>query len=146
VITVFIISVMCCSIFLISRIFTWRISTFLLSFTGSSFLILLGLDLAKGGIRSTIIRYIIPSLLGMLIVVSSVAAYKLFESTRIDRSLGYIVSVILITTSLLSDWKIVNSEIWWNKYFSNTNASIAKVINQFDRPLLKISRTSLSRC
>jgi uncharacterized membrane protein len=97
-------------------------------------------DLIKGGIRSTVPRYLIPSYLGIQLSVaylftrkiSSVSAnYKIWQ-----RRLWLFIVCLVFSMGVVSSLTISQSKIWWNKGKNNDNYPIAKIINRSTSPLI----------
>ena len=95
-------------------------------------------DLMAGGIRSTIPRYLIPSYLGIQLTIAYLFASKLdsVSSSIRQQNLWRVVMSVMISMSVVSCIVISQSEVWWNKSNNVDNPSIARIINQAERPLL----------
>ena len=114
---------------------TWL---FILTIIIVPWLILILPDLIGGGIRSTIPRYLIPTYLGIQLTIAYLFASKIdsVSSNIRPENLWRVVMSGMISIGLVSCIVISQSEVWWNKSNNVDNPSIARIINQADRPLL----------
>lgn len=86
-------------------------------------------DVLKGGIRSTIPRYLVASYLGIQIATAYFFAVK-------KGKIWQFVFSILVAISITSCIVYSQSEIWWNKNNNIDNPAIAQILNQSDNSLL----------
>ena len=114
---------------------TWLL---LLTLTVVPSLMLILPDLINGGIKSIMIRYFLPSLLAVQIVV----AYWLSQAKDWqDWQRTICISLITffgITSCLISSQSIT----WWNKIVGYHNGTIAAAINQYEKPLVITNTTA----
>lgn len=84
-------------------------------------------DLIFGGIRSIWPRYQVPCFIGLiLLLANSVDRPSSDPSTRLKNITPYIFLLVGICSCVY----IVNTKIWWHKYYSNDNYKIAQIINE----------------
>lgn len=108
--------------------------SWLLIFTliGSIIIPLILPDLILGGTRLTMARYIIPIFLGIHLAV----AYLFTIQSQRQNKLGKMITAIIITAGILSCVAISQTEFWWNKDLDGGNPHIARLINNYDNPLV----------
>ena len=98
--------------------------------------IVLAPDLVLGGSRSQHVRYGLPAMLAILLMVAWVLGRGL-ESVRTGVRLGSGLAIALLAilggASILA---IARSDTWWTKHISITNAIIARELNRAERPLV----------
>jgi hypothetical protein len=100
--------------------------------------VLLSQDILTGRLLSTLPRYLIPCYL----LIQIAFAYLLTtQFIRIpfkvwQQKLANIATITLISMGVVSCVYISQSETWWTKADSNINHSLARIINQADRPIL----------
>jgi uncharacterized membrane protein len=87
-------------------------------------------DLILGGQRSTVTRYLIPSLIAAQIAIAYLFTYHL------RKKLWQGLLGIILLCGLLSCWQISQAEVWWNKGISSYNPQIAAAINKSSNPLV----------
>lgn len=102
-------------------------------------------DLILGGIRSCVHRYLFPSSLGILLVVSYLLTNKITSlSIKIwQRKLWQIIMVALIIVGIWNNAKYARSEseqVALKDY--SPNLSVAKIINQAQKPLVLSDESS----
>jgi uncharacterized membrane protein len=115
---------------------TWL---FILTLMASTALPLVLIDLCLGWHLSSIVRYLIPSCLGIQLAVAYLLATKI-SSISINfrqQKLWLFVTIVLISIGVISGIVSSQSETAWNKG-SSYNLQIADIVNQFqaNRPLL----------
>lgn len=110
---------------------------FLIASIGIPFLFIALPDVILGGRRSLMARYLIPSYLGIQLVV----AY-LFETILSSPSvktkqkqLWQLILAILVTLEIISCAASAQAGTWWNKY-NDSIQKVADLINQAERPLI----------
>jgi uncharacterized membrane protein len=100
--------------------------------------IVLGPDLLLGGIRSNHIRYGLPAVLAIQLMV----AWSIGRTVLRGGNAGIIASaglLVLVAFGGWSQWRIQQAESWWNKQYSARNIEVARIINGLQRPLVAVS-------
>lgn len=113
-----------------------KVYLFILTMIGIPFLALVIPDLALGGLRSTVPRYLIPCFLGILLAVTYLFSHKIFSSSSLYQRLWLFLLTLLISAEVVSCVVYSQSEVWWNKKPSDTHIQAASIINQTHNPLL----------
>jgi uncharacterized membrane protein len=105
--------------------------------------VVLGPDLLLGGSRSLHVRYGLPAILAMQLMVawSIGAALARGGKARVAGATGLALVIILGLSSLL---RIHQAETWWNKQFSAANIDVARLVNALDRPLVGVSPSGVA--
>ncbi|NES83047.1 MAG: hypothetical protein F6K10_17475 [Moorea sp. SIO2B7] len=125
------------SLYFICRQSPKRFWSFVLGLIGVTALALALPDLILGGIRSGVARYLIPCYLGCQIAVGYLLADKIsYINISKWRNLWQIITVVIISTGIISCAVIFQAETWWNKYLDYYYPSVAKIVNQSEKPLL----------
>lgn len=111
---------------------------FIITLIGVSALALVLPDIILGGKRSSVIRYLIPSYLGIQIAIAYVFASKISALSIKDwqKKLWQIAMIVLISIGVISCAVSSQSETWWNRYRQTYLPEIAKVIKQVESPLV----------
>ncbi len=92
--------------------------------------IVLGPDLLQGGSRSRQVRYALPTLLAVQIMVAWVIGTAIAaESGALARRLGLGVLALLLGLGGLSQLAIQRADTWPTKQFSTRNGEIARIAN-----------------
>ncbi|ARV57497.1 hypothetical protein BZZ01_01590 [Nostocales cyanobacterium HT-58-2] len=115
-----------------------RIWLFILIMITATTLPLVVQDLIVGGQRSGISRFLIPCYLAIQLAVAHLLATQM-TSTSISiqqRQLWQLVMVTLISAGIVSCIVSSQAKVWWTKYHSYDNPSVASIINQAAHPLL----------
>lgn len=106
---------------------------FILTLIFTTAIALLIPDVISGGRRSGVTRYLIPSFLGIQLMMAYLLSSKLiYTQGRIGQKIWAGITILLLSSSLASCIIISSSEIWWNKG-SATNGNlhqVATIINQ----------------
>ncbi|HEY9669491.1 MAG TPA: glycosyltransferase family 39 protein, partial [Coleofasciculaceae cyanobacterium] len=95
-------------------------------------------DLIVRGILSGILRYAIPSVLGIQLAVAYLLATKI-KSISIppwNQRLWQIATTTVLALGVLSCCITSQSEYWWNKGADAKDSQMVRIINQSDKPLL----------
>lgn len=97
-------------------------------------------DLIKGGIRSTVPRYLIPSYLGIQLSVAYLFTMKIYSVSANykiwQRRLWLFIMCLVFSMGVVSSLTISQSQIWWTKGKNIENYPIAKIINHSIDPLI----------
>ncbi len=112
---------------------TWL---FILTLIGSTALFLGLPDLASGGQRAVVPRYLFPCYLGVQLAVAYLLLAKMTASNFIHRRIWQAIATVLIACGVISCFINSQAATWWIKDISYKNPQIAYVINQATRPLL----------
>ncbi len=113
----------------------WLFILILLSFTALALTIP---DVILGGRRSTLMRYQIPSHLGLHLAVAYLLGFPI-NSTLVkirQQKFWHLVLIALISSGIISCAMNSQAVIWWNKRTNQYNPQLAALINQATRPLL----------
>lgn len=96
------------------------------------------IDLISGGIRSTILRYLVPTYLSVLLATGYALAVGLTASTprRAWRWLAGGTWALLIGLGVTSGLRITGAETWWTKFRNADNPVISRLINASPAPLV----------
>jgi uncharacterized membrane protein len=95
-------------------------------------------DLLLGGSRSLHARYLLPTLLAVLMMVAQAIAGTWGSPARWkDRTAGTAFA-LLLALGAWSDLEILRADTWWTKYFSSANAEVARIINASPHPLIVV--------
>ena len=101
------------------------------------------LDLVLGGQRSAHPRYVVPTLVGLLLAVAHLLATQIREPHGRRSRMWQAVTVALLALSLFSSVTIVRSESWWNKGDnSRVRWQVVRAINAAERPLVVMPEPS----
>ncbi len=101
--------------------------------------VMLGLDLVVGGSRSEHVRYTLPGVLALQLMVAWVVGSALGADRPAVRGLGTTALAALLGLGVLSMLAIGRADTWWNKNFSAGNGMVAEILNEGDRPLVVAS-------
>ena len=89
-------------------------------------------DLINGGIKSTMTRYFLPTILGIQITV----AYWLTKfKTKKNWTFSSVICLIVFS-GIISCGISAQADTWWNKVVGYHNREIAAIINEYSKPLL----------
>ena len=89
-------------------------------------------DLIPGGQKSIMVRYFMPSVLGIQIAI----AYWLGKEKYAYQKIKIAVASILIVGGIISATVSSQTPTWWNKVVGYHNPEIATYANRYDRPLI----------
>ncbi|QLE55111.1 glycosyltransferase family 39 protein [Nostoc sp. TCL26-01] len=92
--------------------------------------------LVSGGIPPGSEPYLIPSYLGIQLIVAYLLAIQIHHKNITRRSIWQVILVFLIICGLATSRLYYPAETWWNKGVSSGNPQIASLINQKPRPLV----------
>jgi uncharacterized membrane protein len=93
-------------------------------------------DLVLGGQRSASARYLIPGMLGVQIAIAYLLGDRLEQTNRRRQPIWQAVAVAIVAMALASGITLASAETWWNKGVSYHHPTLARVINQSDRPVV----------
>lgn len=113
-----------------------RIWLFIFTLIGVTGLTLILPDLILGGHRSTISRYLIPSMIGIQLACAFLITTKLTSGQILQQKAWSIVAMTVLSLGIVSFATSFQSETWWHKFQGNDNIPIAKLINQAEKPLV----------
>ncbi|MBD1849701.1 glycosyltransferase family 39 protein [Leptolyngbya sp. FACHB-711] len=113
-----------------------KIYWFILTFVGSTALILWLPDLLLGGQRLTVIRYPIVCYVGLQLAVVYLLSAYLTETQKWKSSFAKLVFSLLILLGILSCGVYSQANTWWNKDVNSNYHQLANLINESDRPLI----------
>jgi uncharacterized membrane protein len=126
------------AIYFLCRHTSRKASLFVLILMGVTAFSLILPDLILGGTRSTVIRYLIPSCLGIEIAVAYLLATKINTISLGSQSqkLWQIIIIILFSLGIFSCILSSQAQFWWNKYTSVHLPKVAQEINETNHPIL----------
>ncbi|RCJ39723.1 hypothetical protein A6770_11600 [Nostoc minutum NIES-26] len=120
-----------------------RVWLFIFTLSGVTALALILPDVMIGGKLSVRARYVMPSYVGIQLVIAYLFATQIISAKLINRKFWQLVIIILIFAGFLSCGVSSQAETWWNKG-SHANPQIARIINKTNNPLLISSNNSLN--
>jgi uncharacterized membrane protein len=105
--------------------------------------VVLGPDLLLGGSRSQHVRYGLPAVLALQLMVAwgIGTALGCGGKARVGAASALVLIMVL---GGLSQWRIQQAETWWTKHFSAANIEVARTVNALDRPLVAVSPGSVA--
>ncbi len=106
--------------------------------------VVLGPDLVLGGSRSQHVRYALPAVLAILIMVAWVIGTGMGSGRAAVRTASGLALLVLLLLGGASILAIQRTDTWWNKQFSATNARIAEALNRAQRPLVIASHSGVT--
>lgn len=98
--------------------------------------VVLGPDLLFDGSRSQHVRYALPAMLAIQLIVAWVIATGLSDDSFVNNWITGIAFAAILLLGGLSMLRILEADTWWNKQFSASNAEVARTINSWERPLV----------
>ncbi len=93
-------------------------------------------DLLFGGIRSISLRYLIPSLVGIQLVVAYLLASQITNTSLLQQKFWQWVTALVISVGVVSCVVTSQSESSWTKVISYHLPQYASIINKTDNPIL----------
>jgi uncharacterized membrane protein len=90
-------------------------------------------DLLKGGSRSSVTRYYLPSMIGIELAVAYLITTQITERQR--KKLGQGIFIVMTSLGVISGVIMTQNSTWWNKYTLSDTMKIA--------PLIKSSKSTL---
>lgn len=92
-------------------------------------------DLTVGGMRSTVPRYFIPTLLGIQLAVTYLFGSKLSNPTARPQLWRGLFG-LLCSASLVANWTNLQAPTWWQKDHNQANPEIAELLHQTPQSVL----------
>ena len=132
------------SLYLLCRKTHKRTWLFILTLIGVTALVLILPDVALGGFRSLVPRYLIPCYLGVQLACAYLLATKLTGiSGRLQQQkLWQLIMAVLVSASVLSCTISVPAEVTWSKELGQNIPPVARILNNSTSPLLIGSPTA----
>ena len=101
-------------------------------------------DLLFGGSRSQHVRYALPSMLAIQLMVAWTIGDALASPSLATRRLAAGTLAVLVVFGALSLAAIERSDTWWNKKYSAENWALARQLNAGHRPLVLASGSGVA--
>ena len=132
------------SLYLLCRKTHKRTWLFIWTLIGVTALVLILPDVALGGFRSLVPRYLIPCYLGIQLAFAYLLATKLTGlSGKIQQQkLWQLIMAVLVSASVLSCTISVPAEVTWSKELGQNIPPVARILNNSTSPLLIGSPTA----
>ncbi len=124
------------AVYFLCRTAPQRIWWFVLTLVGSTALAFLLPDLLFGGQRFTVIRYLIPCIVGLQLAVVYLLTTYFTASQRWKLRFATLTCSLLIGLGVLSCGVYTQANTWWNKVLNSNYHQVADLINGSDRPLI----------
>ncbi|MBK1645698.1 hypothetical protein CKO25_13775 [Thiocapsa imhoffii] len=105
--------------------------------------IVLGPDLLFGGSRSQHVRYGLPAVMAMQLMLAWVLGTGIQRGDR-RRRWAWLALLLLVLLGGLSQARILAAESWWNKHFSAHNSAVARLIETTQHPLVIVSQSGVT--
>ena len=109
---------------------------FVLSLTGVISLPIALINLCVGGKQSLVLRYLMPSVLGIGLAIAFLLASQLAKPSGKKRTIWQLVLILILTGGSVSGVASAQAQFWWTKSHSDMDYLAAPAINESDRPLL----------
>jgi uncharacterized membrane protein len=95
-------------------------------------------DIAAGGIRSAIPRYLAPVYLGLSIALAFLLSYSLAARSAGIRALASLLALATVGVAAVSYAGNTGARVWWNQDdgAAPQNLAVSRALNRLDRPLL----------
>jgi uncharacterized membrane protein len=94
------------------------------------------INLCIGGKQSLVLRYLMPSALGVILAVAFLIASQLSKPSGKKQTIWQIVLALVLAGGIGSCIASAQAQFWWTKSHSDMDYLAAPAINQSDRPLL----------
>ncbi|EGV17148.1 glycosyltransferase family 39 protein [Thiocapsa marina] len=117
----------------------WLLVLIALAYLG----VVLGPDLLLGGSRSLHVRYGLPAVLAVQLMMAWVVGSALARTDML-RPLAAAVLAVAMVFGSYSQWRILSAETWWSKHFSAWNPEVARTVNALERPLVVVSPSGVA--
>jgi uncharacterized membrane protein len=101
-------------------------------------------DLLMGTQRAQV-RYLTPSLIGLLLAVAHLLAIQTAVPTPRQRRVWQVITAAVLALALLSSIVMVQSNDWWNKHSDADFQRVVQAVNAAGRPLLVLPNTHPER-
>jgi uncharacterized membrane protein len=105
--------------------------------------VVLGPDLVLGGSRSLHVRYGLPAVIALQLMLARVIGEAL-SRTGTSRAIGASALALAVLLGLSSQWRILQADTWWTKHFSAENVEVARLVNALERPLVAVSPSGVA--
>lgn len=93
-------------------------------------------DLLTGSTRSNIQRYIIPTFLGMQLVVAYLLSVQINSPKRYEANLWKMITIVLFSLGIISCGLSSQSQDWWNKRADSHSLEVTAIVNDSPNALL----------
>jgi len=93
-------------------------------------------DLLTGSTRSNIQRYIIPTFLGMQLVVAYLLSVQMYSPQRSKANLWKMITIVLFSLGIISCGLSSQSQDWWNKRADAHTLEVTAIVNDSPNALL----------
>ena len=113
----------------------WLLPLMALGYIG----VVLGPDLLFGGSRSSHVRYALPAILAIQLMLAWTIGNALMSAAPKQRAVAMASLSLLLGLGLLSLVQIQRADTWWTKNFSSANIEIARLADNADNPLVAAS-------
>jgi uncharacterized membrane protein len=117
----------------------WLLVLIALAYLG----VVLGPDLLLGGSRSLHVRYGLPAVLALQLMMAWVVGSALAHGGT-SRIVAAAVLAVVMLFGGYSQWRILSAETWWSKHFSAWNPEVARTVNAFERPLVLVGPSGVA--
>jgi len=111
---------------------------FVATLVAASALPLMVADVAAGGIRSAVPRYLMPVYLGLAIALAFLLSHGLAAWKAAVRGLAALVALAVVGAAAASYVESTSASVWWNQDdgAAAENLAVSRALNRLDRPLL----------
>ena len=133
------------SIYFLCRHSSKQVWLFVLILMGVTGLTLILPDLILRGILSGVLRYAVPSILGIQLAVAYLFARKIssIPTQFWQQKLWLMAMLFVFSMGVLSSSLISQAEFWWNKGADIKEPEMVRIINQASNPLLISERINI---
>lgn len=118
-----------------------RVWLFVLFLMSSTALPLLAQDMWSGGMRSLMIRYMLPFWLGLQLATAYLLTIKIKNNSSRQRSLWQIFTALVLFSGLASCVVNCQSKFWWNKHLDREIYETASAVNSSSSSLLLVHKS-----
>jgi uncharacterized membrane protein len=132
------------SIYFLCRSTPRKVWLFILTLIGATAILLILPDIIKGGIRSSITRYLFPCYLGVQLAVAYLLATQIISASFARQKIMQLIMAVLLCGGVVSCVISSQAETWWNKDISYGNPQVAHIVNQAIHPLLISSDSDIN--
>ncbi|MDJ1180599.1 glycosyltransferase family 39 protein [Roseofilum sp. BLCC_M91] len=113
-----------------------RTFLFVLTLVVIPWLVLAIPDLVTGSTRSNIQRYIIPTFLGMQLVVAYLLSLQIYSPKQYQANLWKMITIVLFSLGIISCGLSSQSQDWWNKRADAHSLEVTAIVNNSPNALL----------